>query len=66
MYAKCGKLSSAEFLFHNSVAKDEVSWNTMIAGYVQSECANEPISAFLNLVTVCKKADYFQDLIDVR
>ncbi|XP_019172738.1 PREDICTED: pentatricopeptide repeat-containing protein At2g39620 isoform X2 [Ipomoea nil] len=50
LYAKCGKLSSAEFLFRNSFAKDEVSWNTMIAGYVQNECAKEAISAFRCMV----------------
>lgn len=47
MYAKCESLSSAEFLFNRTlITKDEVSWNVMIAGYVQSGHAKEAISAF--------------------
>ncbi|KAF3433746.1 hypothetical protein FNV43_RR24849 [Rhamnella rubrinervis] len=46
MYAKCETLSSAEFLFNGTqLMKDEVSWNVMIAGYVQSGHAKEAISA---------------------
>lgn len=47
MYAKCGNLSSAEFLFKRTeFAKDEVSWNVMIAVYLQSGHAKEAISTF--------------------
>ncbi|XP_059628169.1 pentatricopeptide repeat-containing protein At2g39620 [Cornus florida] len=47
MYAKCGSLPSAELLFNKTqLPKDEISWNAMIAGYVQNGHAKEAISAF--------------------
>ncbi|PHT80683.1 hypothetical protein T459_13698 [Capsicum annuum] len=47
MYAKCGSLSSAEFMFNKTeFSKDEVSWNTMIAGYMHNGLAKEALSAF--------------------
>lgn len=47
MYAKCDSLSSAEVLFNKTqLMKDEVSWNVMISGYMQSGHAKEAISAF--------------------
>ncbi|RAL45431.1 hypothetical protein DM860_013827 [Cuscuta australis] len=52
-YAKCGKLSSSEFLFNNvPFEKDEVSWNTMIAGYVQNERAKEAMSVFRSMMVL--------------
>ncbi|KAA8539434.1 hypothetical protein F0562_026126 [Nyssa sinensis] len=47
MYAKCGSLPSAEFLFNKTeLTKDEVSWNVMIAGCMQNGNAKEAISIF--------------------
>ncbi|KAF7806972.1 pentatricopeptide repeat-containing protein [Senna tora] len=47
MYAKCGRLFSAETLFYSTkTVKDEVSWNVMIAGYIHNRCPNEAISTF--------------------
>ncbi|WCJ19556.1 Pentatricopeptide repeat (PPR) superfamily protein [Euphorbia peplus] len=47
MYAKCGSLSTAEFLFMSiEFARNEVSWNILIAGYVHNGHAREAISAF--------------------
>ncbi|KAK7340864.1 hypothetical protein VNO77_21580 [Canavalia gladiata] len=47
MYSKCGSLCSAKNLFHlTKHAKDVVSWNVMIAGYLHNGCANEAISTF--------------------
>ncbi|XP_077217455.1 pentatricopeptide repeat (PPR) superfamily protein [Tasmannia lanceolata] len=47
MYAKCGSLDSAEFLFSDTgFVKDEISWNIMIAGYMQSGRAKEAMSSF--------------------
>ncbi|XP_065870100.1 pentatricopeptide repeat-containing protein At2g39620 [Euphorbia lathyris] len=62
MYAKCGSLSTAEFLFMSTeFAKNDVSWNILIAGYVHNGHAEKAISAFCwmklqnfqpNLVTI--------------
>ncbi|KAK1355377.1 Pentatricopeptide repeat-containing protein [Heracleum sosnowskyi] len=47
MYAKCGNLLAAEFLFYKTdFVKDEVSWNTMISGYIQNGHAQKAISVF--------------------
>lgn len=47
MYSKCGNILSAEFLFKSmKTMKDVVSWNVMIAGYMQGGHAREAISAF--------------------
>lgn len=47
MYAKCRSLSIAEFLFYKTeFIKDEVSWNTMIAGYIQNGHPRKAISVF--------------------
>ncbi|WOL02006.1 hypothetical protein Cni_G10725 [Canna indica] len=47
MYAKCGDLPSAEFLFRQTRScEDVISWNTMFAGYMQNGRANEALSAF--------------------
>ncbi|XP_044461231.1 pentatricopeptide repeat-containing protein At2g39620 [Mangifera indica] len=47
MYAKCGNLSSAKMLFYRAdFPKDEVSWNIIIAGFLQNGNAKESISAF--------------------
>ncbi|KAJ9684198.1 hypothetical protein PVL29_016604 [Vitis rotundifolia] len=47
MYAKCGSLPSAEFLFNKTdFTNDEVSWNVIIAAYMQNGHAKEAISSF--------------------
>ncbi|CAK7325644.1 unnamed protein product [Dovyalis caffra] len=51
MYAKCGSVCSAEFLFDRTLCrKDEVSWNVMIAGYMHSGHAQEAISVFCKMI----------------
>ncbi|KAF3795533.1 Pentatricopeptide repeat-containing protein [Nymphaea thermarum] len=49
MYAKCGCLRSAEVIFDPNSAKDEISWNTMIAGYTQNGYAREALSIFCRM-----------------
>ncbi|XP_074286697.1 pentatricopeptide repeat-containing protein At2g39620 isoform X2 [Silene latifolia] len=52
MYAKCGKLSFSETLFNEiNFTKDEVSWNTIITGYVQNSCFKEAMCAFHHMIS---------------
>jgi pentatricopeptide repeat protein len=44
MYAKCGSLSRARELFEGLQVRDAVSWNALIAGYVQHEHAEEALN----------------------
>ncbi|KAI3937499.1 hypothetical protein MKW98_018798 [Papaver atlanticum] len=47
MYAKCGSVTTAEYLFNEpEFTKDEISWNIIISGYMQNGRAKEAISAF--------------------
>lgn len=50
MYVKCGNLPSAETLFNsNDFAKDQVSWNVIISGYMHNGRAKDSISAFQHM-----------------
>ncbi|XP_020525031.1 pentatricopeptide repeat-containing protein At2g01510, mitochondrial-like [Amborella trichopoda] len=46
MYAKCGCIGHAEKLFETEFVKDEISWNTMIAGYAQNGQPKDAVSIF--------------------
>ncbi|KAH7351838.1 hypothetical protein KP509_19G016600 [Ceratopteris richardii] len=46
MYAKCGTLQKAEEVFHQNGACDPVSWNTLIAGYLQHDCVDKAVGCF--------------------
>lgn len=47
MYCKCGNIYSAELLFNRTkFMKDVVSWNVIIAGYMQGGYASEAICSF--------------------
>ncbi|CAD6333069.1 unnamed protein product [Miscanthus lutarioriparius] len=45
VYAKCGQLSLAQDIFDRS-EKDDVSYNTLIVGYSQSQCCFESLHLF--------------------
>lgn len=49
VYAKCGKMEASMDLFMESGNKNEVSWNTMIVGYVQLGDAEKAFLLFLNM-----------------
>ncbi|KAJ8431155.1 hypothetical protein Cgig2_026752 [Carnegiea gigantea] len=50
MYAKCRILEYAESLFNETeFARDQVSWNALIAGYVHNRYPKEAISAFCQM-----------------
>ncbi|KAL8513307.1 hypothetical protein ACS0TY_019494 [Phlomoides rotata] len=38
LYSRKGKINIAEYIFQNMESKDNVSWNTMITGYVVCGC----------------------------
>ncbi|XP_010534722.1 PREDICTED: pentatricopeptide repeat-containing protein At3g13880-like, partial [Tarenaya hassleriana] len=44
MYCKCGKLDEARYLFDNSKELDQVSWNSLISGYVRIGATKEPLN----------------------
>ncbi|TKY54509.1 Pentatricopeptide repeat-containing protein [Spatholobus suberectus] len=46
MYSKCGAIDDALYIFNNMVARDVVTWNTMISGYAQHGLAQEAINLF--------------------
>ncbi|KAJ8760909.1 hypothetical protein K2173_021947 [Erythroxylum novogranatense] len=46
MYAKCGVVKDARFLFDEMLCVDPVSWTTMIAGYAQNGCPEEALNLF--------------------
>lgn len=49
VYAKCGKMEASLNLFVESGNKNEVSWNTMIVGYVQQGDAEKAFLLYLNM-----------------
>eukprot|EP01018_Ginkgo_biloba_P002728 Gb_38067 [translate_table: standard] len=46
MYSKCGKIEKARDLFDKMPQRDEVSWNTMIAGYGMHGYGKEALKLF--------------------
>ncbi|KAI5059729.1 hypothetical protein GOP47_0026048 [Adiantum capillus-veneris] len=46
MYAKCGALERAQEIFDEFSARDVVSWNALIAGYVQHGHGKEVLKCF--------------------
>lgn len=46
MYAKCGCLKDAQYIFKNSSKLDVVAWNALIAGFVQHGHENEALNFF--------------------
>ncbi|KAJ7539126.1 hypothetical protein O6H91_11G077500 [Diphasiastrum complanatum] len=46
MYAKCGKLFEARLVFEKLKVRNRVSWNAMIAGYVNHRLDKEAIKLF--------------------
>ncbi|KAF8387571.1 hypothetical protein HHK36_026225 [Tetracentron sinense] len=49
MYAVCGHLRAARKLFNQMVAKDSISWATMIVGYVDNHQHNEAQMLFAEM-----------------
>ncbi|GMY34920.1 pentatricopeptide repeat-containing protein [Fagus crenata] len=58
-YAKCGKVCTAQNLFDQMVAKNIISWTTMIAGYMQNSFNMEAMKLFAEMDRLGWKADGF-------
>eukprot|EP01018_Ginkgo_biloba_P020539 Gb_40679 [translate_table: standard] len=46
MYAKCGNIQAAGQLFDRMAKRDVVAWSAMLAGYAQTEHADEALTLF--------------------
>eukprot|EP01018_Ginkgo_biloba_P001343 Gb_25869 [translate_table: standard] len=46
MYAKCGSIENARYVFDKLHRRDLVSWNAMIAGYAMHGCGKEALNIF--------------------
>ncbi|KAI3782409.1 hypothetical protein L2E82_12454 [Cichorium intybus] len=51
MYSKCGSIFEACMVFEEMPSKDEVSWNSMIHGYVKNGYNQEALVAFKKMLT---------------
>ncbi|KAK8955150.1 Pentatricopeptide repeat-containing protein [Platanthera guangdongensis] len=49
MYAKCGDMKNARFVFKHISSKDVVSWNTLIGGYSKNSLPNEALYLFVKM-----------------
>ncbi|KAK2636886.1 hypothetical protein Ddye_031678 [Dipteronia dyeriana] len=50
VYAKCGRMETSMELFEESPNRNDVTWNTMIVGYVQSGDGGKGMSLFLKML----------------
>lgn len=50
VYAKCGRMENSMKLFVETPNRNDVTWNTMIVGYVQSGDGEMALSLFLNML----------------
>eukprot|EP01018_Ginkgo_biloba_P030649 Gb_26651 [translate_table: standard] len=57
MYVKCGSTEIARQLFDKMCSRNVVSWNVMIAGYVQNGYANEALILFNKMQLAGAKPD---------
>ncbi|CAL8165088.1 unnamed protein product [Prunus armeniaca] len=57
MYCKCGDVKDALYIFKNLDGKDNVSWNSMIAGYAQHGLASQAIDLFEEMKQQCVEPD---------
>ena len=46
MYAKCGSITEAKFVFDGMRIRNVVSWNAMIGGFALHGCGQEAVQAF--------------------
>ncbi|KAK4790743.1 hypothetical protein SAY86_018047 [Trapa natans] len=49
LYAKCGRVDISARIFDRSHTRNDVSWNTLIVGYIQSGDAEKALDLFSNM-----------------
>lgn len=57
MYAKCGNLEEARAVFHSLPRRDVMSWNSLIAGYIQHGHEIVALKLFEEMQNECVKPD---------
>ena len=57
MYAKCGSIRDARLVFDKISKRDVISWNAMIAGYVQHGHCEEALEVFCQMQQLGTKPD---------
>ncbi|XP_057820377.2 pentatricopeptide repeat-containing protein At3g12770 [Cryptomeria japonica] len=57
MYSKCGRVNLAHLLFEKMSERNVVSWNSMLAGYVQNENAREAFTVFYQMQQIDATSD---------
>ncbi|XP_057852255.2 pentatricopeptide repeat-containing protein At3g12770 [Cryptomeria japonica] len=57
MYAKCGRIDLAWKVFDTLLKKEPVTWNAMIAGYIQNGFVEEPLVLFHQMQLAGAKPD---------
>ncbi|KAG9456832.1 hypothetical protein H6P81_001340 [Aristolochia fimbriata] len=59
-YAKCGEMSTCELIFYRmSHRRDEVSWNSMVSGYVQNGLLEKAMDFLWHMMHNGRKMDGF-------
>ncbi|CAO2818861.1 unnamed protein product [Amaranthus hypochondriacus] len=57
MYARCGRMREAGLIFHSMTEKDNISWNSMLSGFVQNGLYNEALQFFHKSLAAGQRAD---------
>ncbi|XP_043707867.1 putative pentatricopeptide repeat-containing protein At3g23330 [Telopea speciosissima] len=58
MYAKCGNIRSARWIFDKMESPDMVSWTAMIMGYALHGCAHDSLSLFQQMEMESVRPNY--------
>ncbi|RWW45341.1 hypothetical protein BHE74_00048833 [Ensete ventricosum] len=57
LYARCGRIGDAKQVFCEMEEKDNVSWNSMLSGYVQNGLYQEAMDFFCEIIGLGFEAD---------
>ncbi|XP_057964127.1 pentatricopeptide repeat-containing protein At3g63370, chloroplastic [Malania oleifera] len=57
MYTRCGRMAEAVIIFHKMDEKDNVSWNSILSGFVQNSLYSEALQFFHAMQNASQKPD---------